>query len=131
MKEPVTGNTAAIQEAARKLSEMQLQQARLLEQLEAVKEEEQAISRQFKHATETGKRRIVSQVLRLRREAERKRQLNGMIGMQMSVIETQIHNLSIQLQAETGSVPIQDLVAGQVAAKHEVEKLTRKAGVTR
>lgn len=114
------------------LKELQLQENRLYEQIEAVEHEETSLKNQFGRASDIGKRRIVSQVLRLRSDGERKKQLRTMLAMQMRVIETQLHNLAIQLQGENDKSPTQqELESGRAGADKAARRLGVKGKVER
>lgn len=98
------------------------QRDRLYEELASLEGKESQLKDEFKNASGAlGKRRITSQMLQLRKDAERRQQLLTVLNQQISVVGVHLHNLELTRTAGTGGVqglPTPDEIA-EDAAKAE------------
>jgi hypothetical protein len=97
------------------------QRDRLYEELGALETKEVELKEEFKVATGTlGKRRITSQLLQLRKDAERRQQLLTVLNQQVSVVGVHLHNLELARTGTSQGLPNSDEIAEDAAKAEQV-----------
>ncbi len=82
---------------------------------------ESELRQQFKDATsDLPRRRITSQLVQLRKDIERRQQLLSVLNQQINVVSTHLHNLELQRQGKSASLPDSEEMAADAAAAEEV-----------
>ena len=82
---------------------------------------EAELRQQFKDATsDLPRRRITSQLVQLRKDIERRQQLLSVLNQQINVVSTHLHNLELQRQGKSASLPDSEEMAADAAAAEEV-----------
>ncbi|HEY8668903.1 MAG TPA: hypothetical protein VIL86_19805 [Tepidisphaeraceae bacterium] len=109
------------------------QRDRSYEELTAMEVKEQALHDQFKSgASALAKRRITSQMLQLRKDIERRQQLQAVLNQQINVVSTHLHNLELVQQGQSAKLPDAEEMASDAARAEdmlaELEAETELAG---
>lgn len=95
------------------------QQDRIYEELSKLETLEASLREQFKQSTSAlAKRRMTAQLLQLRKDIERRQQMLQMIGQQVNVVSTHLHNLELVRQGQGASLPTSEEM-GEDAARAE------------
>jgi TolA-binding protein len=82
---------------------------------------EAELRQQFKNATnDLPRRRITSQLVQLRKDVERRQQLLSVLNQQINVVSTHLHNLELQRQGKSASLPDSEEMAADAAAAEDV-----------
>ena len=85
------------------------QRDRLFEDMSTLEEKESQLRQQFKDSTSAlSRRRLTSQLLQFRKDIERRQQLLGMLGQQVNVVSTALHNLELTRQGQAARLPTSD-----------------------
>ena len=88
--------------------------------LSVLEKKEDELRVQFKDAAEMPRRRITSQLLQLRKDVARRRQLLSVLNQQVNVINTHLHSLELQKQGEYAQLPSPDEIAADASKAEEV-----------
>lgn len=97
------------------------QRDRLYEELSSFESKETALKNEFKTAGGTlGKRRITSQLLQVRKDAERRQQLLTVLNQQVSVVGVHLHNLELARTGTAQGLPSSDEIAEDAAKAEQV-----------
>ncbi len=97
------------------------QRDRSYEDMGALEEKESALRQQFKDASgDITRRRVTSQLVQLRKDIERRQQLLSMLNQQINVVSTHLHNLQLQEQGKSASLPDTEEMAADAAAAEDV-----------
>jgi hypothetical protein len=82
---------------------------------------EAELRQQFKDSTsDLPRRRITSQLVQLRKDVERRQQLLSVLNQQINVVSTHLHNLELQRQGKSASLPDSEEMAADAAAAEDV-----------
>jgi hypothetical protein len=91
------------------------------EDMGVMESKESELRAQFKAATsDLPRRRITSQLVQLRKDIERRQQLLSVLNQQINVVSTHLHNLELQRQGQSASLPDSEEMAADAAAAEEV-----------
>jgi hypothetical protein len=103
------------------------QRDRLFEDMSLLEQKEAELRQQFKDsASALSRRRLTSQLLQFHKDIERRQQLLGMLGQQVNVVSTALHNLELTRQGQAARLPTSDELtadaekAEQIMAELEV-----------
>lgn len=97
------------------------QRDRLYEELSAFESKEAQLKEEFKSAGGAlGKRRITSQMLQIRKDAERRQQLLTVLNQQISVVGVHLHNLELARTGTSQGLPSSDEIAEDAAKAEQV-----------
>lgn len=97
------------------------QRDRLYEELSAFELKESQLREEFKGATGAlGKKRITSQMLQVRKDAERRQQLLTVLNQQISVVGVHLHNLELTRTGASQGLPSSDEIAEDAAKAEQV-----------
>ncbi len=97
------------------------QQGRSYDDMTALEKKESDLREQFKTATgEITKRRVTGQLLQLRKDIERRQQLLAVLGQQINIVSTHLHNLELVHQGKSAKLPSSDEVAADAAKAEEM-----------
>jgi hypothetical protein len=88
--------------------------------LSVLEKKEDELRVQFKGAGEMPRRRITSQLLQLRKDVARRRQLLSVLNQQINVINTHLHSLELQKQGEYAQLPTPEEIAADASKAEEV-----------
>jgi len=101
------------------------QRDRLFEDMAGLEQKESGLREEFKNASSAiTKRRLTSQVLQLRKDIDRRQQLLAMLGQQVNVVSTALHNLELVRQGQTANLPnSEELTADAVRAEEMLADL--------
>jgi hypothetical protein len=91
------------------------------EEMGVMESKEADLRTQFKEAaSDLPRRRITSQLVQLRKDIERRQQLLSVLNQQINVVSTHLHNLELQRQGQTASLPDSEEMAADAAAAEDV-----------
>jgi hypothetical protein len=91
------------------------------EEMSAMESKEADLRQQFKDATgDLTRRRITTQLLQIRKDTDRRQQLLSVLNQQINVVSTHLHNLELQRQGQTASLPDSEEMASDAAKAEEV-----------
>ncbi len=97
------------------------QRDRLYEELSSFESKETTLKNEFKTASAAlGKRRITSQLLQVRKDAERRQQLLTVLNQQVSVVGVHLHNLELARTGTSQGLPSSDEIAEDAAKAEQV-----------
>lgn len=97
------------------------QRDRLYEELSAFEAKETALKNEFRTAGGAlGKRRITSQLLQVRKDAERRQQLLTVLNQQISVVGVHLHNLELARTGTAQGLPTSEEIAEDAAKAEQV-----------
>jgi hypothetical protein len=97
------------------------QRDRSYEDMQTMETKEADLRKEFKDASgDIARRRITSQLLQFRKDIERRQQLLSVLNQQINVVSTHLHNLELQQQGKTASLPNSEEMASDAAAAEEV-----------
>lgn len=97
------------------------QRDRLYEQLAKLEAQETALKHEYRQAGgPLAKRRITSQLLKLRKDAERRQQLLGMLNQQIQVVGVHLHNLELARTGTAHGLPPAEEIAEDAARAEQV-----------
>jgi hypothetical protein len=97
------------------------QQGRSYDDMANLEKKESDLREQFKTANgEITKRRVTGQLLQLRKDIERRQQLLSVLGQQINIVSTHLHNLELVHQGKTAKLPDSDEVASDAAKAEEM-----------
>jgi TolA-binding protein len=91
------------------------------EDMGVMETKESELRQQFKDSTsDLPRRRITSQLVQLRKDIERRQQLLSVLNQQINVVSTHLHNLELQRQGKSASLPDSEEMAADAAAAEDV-----------
>ena len=91
------------------------------EDMGVMETKEAELRQQFKDsAADLPRRRITSQLVQLRKDIERRQQLLSVLNQQINVVSTHLHNLELQRQGKSASLPDSEEMAADAAAAEDV-----------
>jgi hypothetical protein len=97
------------------------QRDRLYEELSTYEAKETQLKSEFKDAaSQLAKRRITSQLLQIRKDAERRQQLLTVLNQQVGVVGTHLHNLELARTGTSTGLPTVDEIAEDAAKAEQV-----------
>jgi hypothetical protein len=97
------------------------QRDRLYEELASFESKETTLKNEFRTASGSlGKRRITSQLLQVRKDAERRQQLLTVLNQQISVVGVHLHNLELARTGTAQGLPSSDEIAEDAAKAEQV-----------
>jgi hypothetical protein len=88
--------------------------------LSVLEKKEDELRVQFKTAGEMPRRRITSQLLQIRKDVARRRQLLSVLNQQVNIINTHLHSLELQKQGEYAQLPTPEEIAADASKADEV-----------
>jgi hypothetical protein len=97
------------------------QRDRSFEELTALEQQNDLLTRQFKEsASAITRRRVTAQLVQLRKEIERRQQMQSVLNQQINVVGTHLHNLELSQQGKAANLPDSDEIATDAAAAEEM-----------
>ena len=91
------------------------------EDMGLMESKEAELRQQFKDAaSDLPRRRITGQLVQLRKDIERRQQLLSVLNQQINVVSTHLHNLELQRQGKSASLPDSEEMATDAAKAEEV-----------
>ena len=97
------------------------QRDRSYEDIGAFEQQEVKLREEFRAATsDLTKRRVTGQMLQLRKDVERRQQLQQVLNQQINIVSTHLHNLELVQQGRGAKLPDHEEVAADAAKAEEM-----------
>ena len=97
------------------------QRDRSYEDIGALEQKDEELKQQFKDSTSgLTRRRITSQLVQLRKDIERRQQMQSVVNQQINIVGTHLHNLELSQQGAAAKLPDSDELAEDAAKAEEV-----------
>jgi hypothetical protein len=97
------------------------QRDRLFEDMASLEQKESGLRDEFKNSPSAiTKRRLTSQLLQLRKDIERRQQLLAVLGQQVNVVSTHLHNLELVKQGQTAKLPDNEAMTADAVKAEEM-----------
>ena len=97
------------------------QRDRLFEDMSAMETKETELREEFKASPSAlTKRRLTSQLLQFRKDIERRQQLLAMLGQQVNVVSTALHNLELVRQGHSAKLPTSEELTNDAVKAEEI-----------